>query len=238
MLNETIREVFSRGRVVYDPTMQGKRVEGEEFEQKEIIGYAYTVVVTRHLHDDLRDMMKYAEEVFKKDWLTVKTGNQWFHEMVSTVKNPDEWWKGTGLEKYWKEFGLEEDGRFSYTYGERLSVTIPQLIRCMKRNKYMRGAVATVYESSRDLTNMGKRRTPCTIAYQFLVRNEVGEDILTTLVYQRSCDLVNFFALDVYKAARLGEYVANNVGAKFKYFIHFIGSLHAYKRDVPSDRQW
>ena len=238
-LNETIRELFSRGRTVFDPTIQGKYVgdRKEEFEQKEIIGYSFTVVITKDLNQDLKDMLSFAKKVFRKDWLTPEVGDKWFEEMLQPI-NPDTWWKGTGLEEYWKEFGIEKDGRFAYTYGERLSAAIPQLIHCLKRNKYMRGAVATVYESSRDLTNMGKRRVPCTMYVQVLIRPEAGEDVLTGIVTFRSQDLATFFPLDVYKSARLFQYIAEQVGVRFKYYIHFTGSLHAYKSMVPDKYKW
>jgi len=235
-LNETCREVFTRGRTVFDKTVQGRIVEGKEFEQKEIIGYGFAVVI-KNLDEMLKEMMDYAREIFEKDWLTSEVGDKWFKEMLEP-KNPDEWWKGTGLEEYWKGFGIEDDGRFSYTYGERLSITIPQVIQCLKRNKYMRGAVATAYESSKDLSSMGKRRTPCTMYFQFLIRSELDKDTLTTIYTARSQDLVSFFPLDVYKAAKLGQHIADKVEVKFKYYMHFVGSLHCYKKDIPKDRQW
>ena len=241
MLNETIRELFSRGRTVFDRTVQGKDVSDrkEEFEQKELIGYLFTVVIQdpNKLEQDLKEMMDFARKVFGKDWLTAEVGERWFQEIISYTF-PETWYKGTGLEEYWKEFGIEKDGRFAYTYGERLSAAIPQLIHCLKRNKYMRGAVITVYETCRDLTNVGKRRTPCTMYVQVLIRPEAGEDVLTGIVTFRSQDLATFFPLDVYKSARLFQYIAEQVGVRFKYYIHFTGSLHCYRRDAPRERQW
>jgi len=234
LINETTREVFSRGVIVFDKTVQGKIVGREEYEQKELIGYSYRLTN----FNDKVEMLDWARKTFNKSFLNKEIAEAWFKDFFNT-NNPDSWWiQNEELKKYWEEFGIEEDGKFSYTYGQRLNDfdQLNNLIKRLKLNLYSRGSI--VYVGGREDCSMINRRIPCTIAYQFLVRKDYNKDKVNLIVYQRSCDLVNFFALDVYKAIRLLEYISNKLNLEPGFMIHFIGSLHCYKKDVPEDRRW
>ena len=78
----------------------------------------------------------------------------------------------------------------------------------------------------------GSRRIPCSMYYDFLIRqNGKGEKVLHICYHQRSSDFVTHFGNDVYLAWRLMEYVAQEVGVKPGYLYHTIDSLHSYKKD-------
>jgi len=231
MISETTRELFSRGERVFDPTRQGRPVS---VEQVEIIGYAYRLT---SFHD-LDKMMEWAFRNFGKDHLRPEVGEKWFRELISPLPcNPDSWWQGTCMEEYWKKYGLREDGKFDYTYSERLYNKLPKVIEALKKNPFMRGAILAVYDRNLDVPGSGKR-TPCTIAYHFIARRYAFETRLNLICFQRSCDLIMFFPLDVYKAVRLLFYVAEQVGMPAGHFIHFISSLHAYVDEVPNHLRW
>jgi len=224
-INEVTRDIFSRGQIVFDPTVQGKKID-REYESMEILGYDYTILSGY----DKEKMLDWARQTFKKPHLTSEYGDAWFKDMISKPQNPPPSW--TYFREYWKRFGIEENEKFSYTYSERMQ-NLLLLIKSLKENPSRRGAVITIYEDSIDCQNWGKKRVPCTLSYHFLIRGN-----LKLFCMQRSCDLINFFALDVYRALRLQEYVAEKLDVKVGEFVHFISSLHAYRCDVPEDRRW
>jgi len=224
---ETVREVFSRGLTAFDPTVQGK-VVGPEYEMKELIGYAYKL----KRFDDLKEALDWWRQEFKRDWVSLEVAKKWADDMFRP-DNPDSWWRGTSMEEYWMKFStLGELGRFEYTYGERLCPQLGALIEKIRANPAGKGHFITVWYQH-DISSFYQRK-PCTIGYQFILRPE--RNVL--VVYQRSCDLVNFFPMDVAKAILFGQRVFAMVGRQLDEMIHFIGSLHAYKIDVPPQWRW
>lgn len=226
LFSETIREVFSRGQITFDPTVQGIIVPREEYEMMEIIGYAYKLTDW----SDLCEALDWWRERFNKKFISCETVTKWAEEMMKPT-NPDTWWRGT-MDEYWNKFSIySKTGRFEYTYGERIAPWIPMLINDIKRNPHGRGHFLTVWYPH-DIGVTWRR--PCTIGYQFIWRQPRGY----VIVYQRSCDLVNFFPLDVGKALIFSEKIFKQAGLYLTSLVHFIGSLHAYKVDVPGDLKW
>ena len=224
MIVEVEREIVEMGIANHPFSMQDKVVADDEgYATKELLGYAYSLTAWNDLgkiYDHYGDILvsvackRYcAKEIF---------------ERVSPPTNP-----GTSyLER--KELWLKflHDGKFSYTYSERMHHQLEAVIKTLTVNPGSRQAVVTVYDEHHDLYNAGgKKRIPCSMYYQFLLRN-VGDQKLLTLIYtMRSCDYYNHFPVDVTLGVSLLEYVADKVGAKPATFIHFMGSLHAYKQD-------
>jgi thymidylate synthase len=226
LFTETVREVFARGQITFDPTVQGIRVPREEYEMKEIIGYAYKLTDWY----DMVDALEWWRVSFNKEFVSYDTALKWSEDMMKPI-NPDQWWRGA-MDEYWSKFSTYgKVGRFEYTYGERIYPYLHQLIEDMKRNPYGRGHFIAVWYPHD--TGVSWRR-PCTIGYQFIWREPRGY----LIAYQRSCDLVNFFPLDVAKAILFGDRVFQKAGLRMTHFIHFIGSLHAYKIDVPEHLKW
>ncbi len=233
MINEVTRDLFSRGMEVFDETVQGKKM-GKEYRQKELFGYTFKVFST----EDLKEMLEYANKTFKKPHINIDHGEAWFRDMISgKALNPEPSWRF--FEDYWKKFGFEADGRFAYTYAERL-VYLPQVIEALEKNLFRRGAVITVYNTPQDVGNMGKRRVPCSMYYHFVVReNVITQKIELNLVYtMRSCDFANFFPLDIYRAVRLQQTVAKHLNLEVGSLTYFTSSLHCYHCDVPEERKW
>ncbi len=233
MINEVTRDLFSRGKKVFDTTVQAKTVVGKEYSQKELLGYAFTVNDT----SDAEKMLEWSRKTFNKPHLSKLHAEGWFQDIISGKPlNPEPSW--VYFQDYWEKFGLESDRRFSYTYSERL-LMLPQIIDALKKNPYRRGAVITVYNTPQDAANIGKRRVPCSMYFQFLVRDDpiIGPQ-LHIIYNMRSCDFVNFFPLDIYRAAALKKYVAEKLEIGEGSLTMFIGTLHAYNLDVPEDRKW
>jgi thymidylate synthase len=79
-----------------------------------------------------------------------------------------------------------------------------------------------------------RQRVPCTLGYHFMIRNGA----MSCRYYMRSCDLVRHFADDVYLAARLLQWVCDQVTTQNpeseytpSYLRMYIASLHAFAGD-------
>lgn len=234
-MKELPREIFSRGVLVQDKTVQGKDVSADKgFQQKELFGMAFII-------NDISDkdrLLEIAKELFDKSHLSKEVGDQWVWDMLNNITTRETWFfKDKFSTEYFKKFCNEKNtGASTYGYGERVIPQLPFVIERLKHNLYARGAYIAVHDS-RDVSRIG-RRIPCTLSYGFSVRRTVHGDKLNIIVHQRSCDLVNFMALDIYKAISLLEHVAREVGVKTGKLIMYVDSLHAYLKDVPNNLQW
>ena len=237
MIKEIPREIFTRGMNVMDKTVQGKIVTKDEgFEQKELYGVAYTI----NDLSDKEDMLDIARNYFKKTHLCKEIGDEWINNIFSGNTEYESWWMMDSYTKeYFKKFcneGTEENPKTSYTYAERIFPQIESVIKRLKENIYARGAYIAVYDS-RDVERIG-RRIPCTLSMGFSVRNSLEGNKLNLFLHMRSQDAVNFMTLDIYKAIRILEYVAESVEVKVGKLICYVDSLHAYKKDIPENIQW
>lgn len=233
MFEETFRELSKRGQHVFDKTVQSKIVSEAKYEQKEIIGYNYMLTN----FDDLDEMMILAKKKFQKEHLTPEIAHAWFNDMISNDSLKESWWDKTEYSKdYYKKFCDEGGGNSSYSYGERVVPKLNAIIKRLKGNIYSRGAFLNVWDS-KDVDRVG-RRTPCTTGYHFLARDTIDGVKLNLILLQRSCDMINFFTLDLYKGCLLLKYIAEKVGVKYGYVIHMADSLHIYKKDIPEEYTW
>lgn len=233
MYEETIRELFKRGQTVFDETVQGKVVSETAFEQKEIINYSYMLTD----FSDIDEMIVLAKKTCEKPHITSHIAEVWFDDMISNDSLKEEWWNETEYtKKYYKDFCDEGNGNAAYSYGERVIPNLKFVIERLKKNIYSRGAVLNLFNRE-DHSRIG-RRIPCTLSYHFIARKTIDGDKLNLVLTQRSCDMLNFFPLDIYKAYLLLKHVAKEVNVKVGYIIHNTTSLHCYKKDIPSSYTW
>ncbi len=227
MLDEVVRDVWTRGQVSFDPTVQGKLVERNDYEMLELVPYDYTVSAKA---SDIREMVKRAAQHFPSYEDTAARLDKLFFDRIAGYSNPE---PTIQQRPYWREL-MEPNGKFSYSYAERLS-NHEHYLDALKRNKSMRGCFISIWDASKDFSNVGSgRRVPCSIGYHLLIRK--GE--LSLIYFMRACDLARHFASDVYLAREFQAMAAEYVGAEIGTFTHFISSLHVYKKDVPNDRKW
>jgi thymidylate synthase len=199
-------------------SMQNKDISGnEDFITKEITNYSYCLT-TLHKEDYL-----FLADARAKVWCDAE-----FMERISPdYVNPGQAWK---LREYiWEEF-LNEKMRFDYSYNNRMHLSLGCTIRELKRNPDSRQAIINVWDAQIDPINLGgKRRVPCSMYYQILVRK--GR---VNIVYnQRSADMITHFGNDVYLAWQLMLHVSHETDWLPGYLFHNIGSLHSYKKDWP-----
>ena len=133
----------------------------------------------------------------------------------------------------WEQF-LDKNGEFDYTYSERINIVnkLDNLIELLRLDQDTRKAVLNIFTDKDVLYYDGKKRIPCSMYYDFLIReNSKGKKQLNICYHQRSSDFVQHFGDDVYLAWKLMEYIAKEVGVEPGYLYHTIDSLHSYKKD-------
>lgn len=223
LMSELGRELNSYGQTVKPKTYQNKVIEGkEEFETKELICQQYCLT-------SLGDPVWLFVYSHSMEWADAE-----FKERIDTsdIINPGKAWE---LRKdLWEQFLV--NGKFDYTYNERIIHVIKDLIELLKKDNDTRKAVLPIFNGDMETLDTmwydGSRRIPCSMYYDFLIReNGKGEKVLHICYHQRSSDFVTHFGNDVYLAWKLMEYVANEVGVKPGYLYHTIDSLHSYKKD-------
>lgn len=218
MISEVHRDLFEMGVRVKPKTMQDKSVEGNEgFETLELSGYSLAIMDTQ----DLNQMI--IDRGLNLEWCEADLKERLNTDLPPI--NPGEAYK---LRDEWEEF--VHGGKFAYTYNERLNYQLADTIDTLKFDPASRQGVITIYEGTKDSANRtGKKRVPCSMYYQFLVRD--GKlDVIYTM---RSSDFMIHFPYDIWMAARLRDHIAESIQVPVGRLIFFSGSLHAYRKDVP-----
>jgi len=220
MVREVERDLFEMGIRVQSATMQDKYVaDNKDYETLEM--QAYTYMLTKLDFDKLIQMIEYMEGNLQ--W----ADHEFADRMADEYINPGITWKLNG--ELWEQF--LRDGQFAYTYNERFREQLPQLVRELTVRPNSRQAIITMYDRHQDMNNWGgKDRVPCSMYYQFYIRDEKLHMIYT----MRSCDFLTHFCHDVYMACRMQLYVGAELGLPTGNFTHFIGSLHAYNKDMTA----
>lgn len=222
LLSEMLREVFEMGHEVQTDTYQNKIIKGNpDFLTKEIINYSYCLESL-----DMENYLYLADprmSSYVKAELLDRTDNR--------GSNPGNSWKMR--EDVWTQF-LDKEGRFDYTYSERLAKQLYTVFMELNERPYSRQAILSIWDPKIDVENLGgKKRVPCSLHYQFLFRN----DQLHIIYTMRSCDVMTHFGVDVALAWHLKEYMASQLNLKPGFLYHNIASLHSYKKDWPKLKQ-
>jgi thymidylate synthase len=215
--SETKRELKEMGTIVKLETMQDKVVKDDPaYYTNELLGYSYMI-------NDLNDVDAIVEAFSKGS--EMPWGKKELIERIGGQKlNPGEAYKERAV---WEEF--VHDGKFSYTYSERIGDQIGRVIRCLSETPSSRNAIITIWDREIDKERIGgKMRVPCSMYYQFLIRN--GR--LNQIYNIRSNDLMTHWCWDVWMAIKIQEIIAQKLDLPMGFFMQQIGSLHAYHKDI------
>ena len=228
LMSETGRNLWEMGNLVKPHSMQNKVVEGDEnFHTKELICEQYCLT---SIPDE--DYL-FTFDQRSKAWTKAELRER----LLEPFNNPGEAYK---LRKELWEPMLNDEGEFDYTYHERFSYgkeygrtpNINIIIGELEKNPDSRQCVLPIFNLLDVQYIGGKRRVPCSMYYDFLIReNASGEKQLNICYHQRSSDFVTHFGNDVWLAWNTMKHIASYLRVKPGYLYHTIDSLHSYKKD-------
>lgn len=222
LMSEIRRDVMEMGVLTHSNSMQNKDVSNNpEFDTKEIINYQYCLTSI------------YDEDILFPDAKVKKWAEAELQERLHTDCNPGEAYKLRP--EVWDQFLV--DGKFDYAYPKRMnnhfyqgsySITpLAKIISEIRSNPDSRQLILSIWDRSDIQYIGGQRRVPCSIYYQFILR-----DYRLHIIYnQRSADIVTHLGNDIWLAFKLMEYIAKVTGHMSGYLYHNIGSLHSYRKD-------
>lgn len=212
-LDEIKRDLAEMGIDVHPQTMQDKKVaDNPDFATKELQNYIYTIIDPMNSIDQLNPTQPWADLEF-------------LERIDPEFVNPGIAW--AARKDIWSEF--LHNGRFAYTYGERIGDGVDNIIKEIMVRPDSRQLYLGIWDPNIDSHRMGgEQRVPCSLGYLFQVR----EDKLNMTYFMRSCDYATHMQNDIYLANRLMDYVADHTGYETGNFTHFIGSLHIYNKDI------
>lgn len=216
--NEIQRDLAEMGIEVKPKSYQNKDISHDpNMETLEIQNYSYTVLNPQEM--DLNPVQPWAS----LEWEERRAG------INGKPVNPGEAWRARST--VWTEF-LTEQGRFDYSYPERFDCgglsPIKRIIERIDEDPDSRQLWCSIWHPEDIIFIGGERRVPCTLGYNFQVR----DGALNIHYIQRSCDFATHFQNDMYMGHQLQKYVADATGYMVGRFAHTIFSMHIYKRDV------
>src|ERR1044072_2034744 len=210
-LKELRGELKQMGIRLHTRTFQNKFIgDDPNMETLELQNYTYTVTGDSYRGIPLKNASWCEEE---------------FAERISREDlNPGEAWK---LRRdTWKPF-IRADGKFDYSYSQRIALSLDNVINALKKDPYTRRAFLPVFDAGEDSQDDFTSRVPCSLGYWFNFR----QNRLNITYLQRSADFSEHFNNDLWLADRLKCYIAGEVGMAEGFFTHWVGSLHVFKKD-------
>ncbi len=232
-LFEVERDLVEMGINVWPKSMQNKEIVNDEnYQTKELVGYSFRV------HDAKVGEAMEATSKFHKVPLEVvrKYCNLEINDRV-TLPAPNPGNSYCLRPEVWEPFLIRKTptsgGRFDYTYAERIASNLGFLFQTLTNDPASRQAVLSIWQPLDIADTGGRRRIPCSLNYQFMVRLEGGRLVLHILYTMRSCDIYTHFGFDVTLAIMLAQMLKQVLPfpITFIHFTMFIGSLHAYRKD-------
>lgn len=205
---EILRDIIKFGRLVKSNTVQNLKDVSDDYLMKELQLYSFCVL----------SMADSLETTKDPDWVKV--------EISERLKkgNPGVAWKLR--EEYWTQF-QDAEGKFCYTYGDRLSPNIPGIISLLTTNPGTRQAILALWQEGDHQVVNGVKRVPCTMYYNFQIR----EGKLDVIYHMRSSDFFEHFRNDLTLASLLRDHIGGALGVESGKTFMVVDSLHAYKKD-------
>ena len=207
-LNEIERDIMEMGILVHPYSMQNKIVKDDDnYKTLELQNYSFSILDLSH------------KPIPQLEWCKAE-----FDERINKTSTfVGEAWKLRP--DIWKEF-INDDNTFDYTYGERINCydQLNKVIEELKINPDSRQCLIQIHQP-KDVDSFRKKRIPCSLSYQFLIRRNQ----LDIIYNMRSSDFDTHFSNDIWLADELRNYIANKINIRAGMLHMNIGSLHRYK---------
>jgi len=228
MIKEIDRELNACGITVDISHYQNKRLEGDARFTKELIGVSFVI------SKPLKKRKEMLEFIFKDDADRIEQYCEQEHvDRTSGLSlNPGNSYKIR--QDMWQKFMVDDGTKFDYTYSERMHWQLENLVGSLKEDKHTRQAVMQIFQADKDSGKYGgDTRIPCSVDYQFLIRN----DRLHLIYHMRSSDYFGHLTIDLWLSAELMNWVVDQLKSTYPDLkpgglTYFAGSLHAYKWDL------
>ena len=233
MVQEMDRELKVSGITVPVKHYQNKELVGDNQNTKELLGVNF-IISKPSLKK--RDMLEF---LFKEDADNIEKYCE--QEILDRVNreglNPGNSYK-IRLD-LWQSLMSKKDGeKFDYTYSERINyhTQLDNAISALKDDIHTRRAMIMIFKPEDTDESTGfATRIPCSISYQFLIRNNK----LMLIYYIRSNDYFKHFAIDIWLANAMQEYVVEQLkdtypNLKVGSLNYYCGSFHAYNEDLSN----
>jgi thymidylate synthase len=233
MVQEMDRELKVSGITVPVKHYQNKELVGENQNTKELIGVNFIIskpslkkkeMLEFLFKDEADNIEKYCEQ-----------------ELLDRVNreglNPGNSYK-IRLD-LWQSLMSKKDGeKFDYTYSERINYCnqLDNVIAALKDDIHSRRAMIMIFKPEDTQESSGfATRIPCSIDYQFIIRNNK----LMVLYHIRSNDYFKHFAIDIWLANAIQEYIVEQLkdtypNLKVGSLNYYCGSFHAYNEDLSN----
>ncbi len=221
--NEITRDLKELALVYQSQSVQDMDVSKDKgYMTHELLNYQYTIS-HKGMGDDI---WKWGLKNLDGDYLKEE-----LFERINTGANPGNAYKHD--EEYWSQF--IHDGKFSYSYPERLQGHLDTIVAAALRNEESRQLYVPIWYPEDKDNRASHKRVPCSIGYHLAIRNKK----LYMNYIMRSCDFHKHWAKDVVLAVAYGSrfmknYNQWNEGNDIKWgsFTHTIFSLHGFAKDM------
>lgn len=197
--------------------------------------------------------LPWAEDHFRErvsgEPLNPPPSNAWwpFNVNGNALHKSEEKFSHTYPERYWPKFanieGETDKGRqiFVPHIGTRFEYgDLGDVIELLKRSPYSRQAYLPVWFPE-DTGSASGQRVPCTLGYQFIIREGAAGKRLHVIYHMRSCDFMRHLADDIYMTIRLAQWVRDQLqgsvedqrfaGMTLGTLYFSAGSLHIFEPD-------
>lgn len=197
--------------------------------------------------------LPWAEDHFRErvsgEPMNPPPSNAWwpFNVNGNALHKSEEKFSHTYPERYWPKFanieGETDKGRqiFVPHIGTRFEYgDLGDVIELLKRSPYSRQAYLPVWFPE-DTGSASGQRVPCTLGYQFIIREGAAGKRLHVIYHMRSCDFMRHLADDIYMTIRLAQWVRDQLqgsvedqrfaGMTLGTLYFSAGSLHIFEPD-------
>jgi thymidylate synthase len=129
-----------------------------------------------------------------------------------------------------KNFGRFLDaGSFHGAYGPRIKTQLPEVVRKLGNDEETRQAIIDIWRPQDDLWG-STVDLPCTLGFQFFIR----DNRLIMHTRMRSNDVNWGVPYDIFQFTQLQLTVANALSFQPGEYIHSVGSMHVYEKDIDA----
>lgn len=122
-----------------------------------------------------------------------------------------------------------DSGSFHGAYGPRIKTQLPEVVRRLDEDSSTRQAIVQIWRPQDDLWGVTSD-LPCTLGFQFFIR----DNKLVMVGRMRSNDVMWGIPYDIFQFTQLQLTVANALNIGVGEYVHQVGSMHIYERDIDA----